>query len=72
MSAVDPSTMGSPPRSWPLRFVAALALAAVFAAASVSCVDAVGHFAPAMNAREVVAMLVARLPAGSSPRGAGH
>lgn len=63
--------MGSP-RSSLLRFVVALVLGAVFAAASVSCVDAAVGFAPAMNAREVVTMLVARLPAGSSPRGAGH
>jgi hypothetical protein len=64
------SAMGSP-----LRLVVALVLAAalVVAAASVmSCVHAVGFAAPAMNAREVVGVLVARLPAGSSPRGAGH
>ncbi|TKW34134.1 hypothetical protein SEVIR_2G284050v4 [Setaria viridis] len=70
------------PRSWPLRFVVALVLATVVvaAAASMSCVvgaapcgDGACLAPPAMKAREAaVAMLFARLPAGSSPRGAGH
>lgn len=62
--SIRTSAMGSP-----LRLVVALVVAA---ASVMSCVHAVGFAAPAMNAREVVAVLVARLPAGSSPRGAGH
>ncbi|KAJ1290414.1 hypothetical protein BS78_02G241300 [Paspalum vaginatum] len=67
------------PRSWLVRIVVAyLVLAAVVAVASMGC--AVGAAPcdgdclppPAVKAREAVAMLMARLPAGSSPRGAGH
>ncbi|CAL5082338.1 unnamed protein product [Urochloa decumbens] len=72
----------SSPRSWPLSFVVALVLATVvIAAASMSWVvgaaccngDGACSAAPAVKAREAaVAVLLARLPAGSSSRGAGH
>ncbi|KAJ1290416.1 hypothetical protein BS78_02G241500 [Paspalum vaginatum] len=68
------------PRSWSVRIVVAyLVLAAVVAAASMGCAvgaaprDGACLPPPAVKAREAaVAMLMARLPAGSSPRGAGH
>ena len=58
------------PRSWPLRLVLAMVVVAAHAARVAPCPGAC--LAPAVKARDAVAMLVARLPAGSSSRGPGH
>ncbi|CAN6167642.1 unnamed protein product [Urochloa humidicola] len=77
--------MGSPSlKSWPLSFVVALVLTTVVVAAasmssgivarrSVMTATVACSVLQAVKAREAaVAVLLARLPAGSSPRGAGN